>query len=71
MDSGGLETDGSHSFELLQTAHLILERGEACPYLDECVKILNIPLSSVRVKRTETTTDGPEQYEDQMIEESW
>ncbi|KAI7814631.1 uncharacterized protein si:dkeyp-75h12.7 isoform X2 [Triplophysa rosa] len=69
VESGGLETDGSHSFELLQTAHLILER---CPHLDECDKILNIPLSSVRVKRTEeTTTDVPEQFEDQVEEESW
>lgn len=72
VESGGWETDESHSFELLQTPHLILERGERCPYLDECDKILNIPLSSVRVKCLEkTTTNVPEQYEDQMKEESW
>ncbi|XP_056599657.1 uncharacterized protein si:dkeyp-75h12.7 isoform X2 [Triplophysa dalaica] len=72
VESGAWETDESHSFELLQTPHLILERGERCPYLDECDKILNIPLSSVRVKcPEETTTDVPGQYEDQMKEESW
>lgn len=70
--SGGLETDGTNCFELLQTTHLILERGERCSYLDESDEILNIPLSSVLVKCTEqdeTTTDDLEQYEDQMQEE--
>ncbi|KAA0723164.1 hypothetical protein E1301_Tti005283 [Triplophysa tibetana] len=71
VESGAWESDESHSIELLQTPHLILERGERCPYLDECDKILNIPLSTVRVKCTEeTSTDVPEQYEDQMKEES-
>ncbi|XP_051567417.1 uncharacterized protein si:dkeyp-75h12.7 [Myxocyprinus asiaticus] len=68
MESIDLETDGStsphHCFGLLWPSQTVLEAGQGCSDLDHSEETPSIPLSSVRVKREETSADDPEQYGD-------